>query len=247
MNKKKVVSIEDRIPKLKEARKKKANRRLIIYLCAFFLLISIIVYLQSPLSYVKQIKVKGNHYLSNENVIKLSGMTTKTNIWTLDKQNKTKQLKSNSVIKSVNIQRKLPKTIILNIEERDVVGYVRKGSMYQPVVDNGSILNEKSKRMVGDAPLLNEFNKEATFILMTEQLGKLDPKIRQLVSEIYWEPEKDSKDKIRLFMNDGFVVQSSISDFADKMDVYPSIISQLDPKDKGIIHIGVGAYFESFK
>ena len=38
MEKKNVVSIEDRIPKLKEARKKKANRRLHFLSIYFFLL-----------------------------------------------------------------------------------------------------------------------------------------------------------------------------------------------------------------
>ena len=47
-------------------------------------------------------------------------------------------------------------------------------------------------------------------------------------------------------MNDGYVVSGTIRDFADKMKVYPSIVSQLEPGSKGIIHIGVGVYFESF-
>lgn len=247
MNKKKVVSIEDRIPKLKEARKKKANRRLITYLCAFFLLISIIVYLQSPLSHIKHIKVKGNNFLENENVIELSGLTTKTNIWTLNKEEIARQLQVNPIIKSVEVDRNLPRTIVLKITERNIVGYVRKNDAYQPAIENGSILNVKSKRMTGDAPLLNDFKEDKSFKSMTKQLEKLDPAIRQLISEIYWKPKKENNDKIELLMNDGYVVQSTISGFAEKMDVYPSIASQLDPGSKGIIHIGVGAYFESIK
>ncbi|MCD8500622.1 MAG: hypothetical protein LRY71_01750 [Bacillaceae bacterium] len=36
MDKQKIVSLEDRIPKLKQQRKQRANRRLIIYLSTFF-------------------------------------------------------------------------------------------------------------------------------------------------------------------------------------------------------------------
>src|SRR5699024_9136771 len=102
MDKKTIVSIEDRIPKLKEARKKKANRRLIIYLCAFFLLISLIVYLQSPLSHVKHIEVNGNNFLTKKTVKKLSTVTKKTNIWTLSKNEIEKKLTDNPVIESVD-------------------------------------------------------------------------------------------------------------------------------------------------
>src|SRR5699024_4534490 len=85
MDKKTIVSNEDRIQKLREATKKKANRRLIMYLCAFFLLISVIVYLQSPLSHVKHIEVTGNNFLTKKTVKELSSVTKKTDIWTLSK------------------------------------------------------------------------------------------------------------------------------------------------------------------
>ena len=38
-----------------------------------------------------------------------------------------------------------------------------------------------------------------------------------------------------------WIAQSEIS---EKMEVYPSIVAQLDPNDEGIIHLGVGVYFE---
>src|SRR5690625_2410756 len=86
MEKKKVVSIEDRIPKLKQARKKKANRRLLFYLSLFFFLISVIVYLQSPLSYIHEIKIDGNEVVEEEEILIRSDITTSTNIWTINER-----------------------------------------------------------------------------------------------------------------------------------------------------------------
>src|SRR5699024_12476680 len=81
MEKEKVVSIEDRIPKLKESRKKKANRRLLFYLSIFFVLIAIIVYLQSQLSHIRHVDIQGNHELTEDEVIAESGLTMGDNIW----------------------------------------------------------------------------------------------------------------------------------------------------------------------
>src|SRR5699024_5011527 len=90
---KKVISIEDRIPKLKEERKKKANRRLIFYLTIFFILIACVVYLQSPYSNVKEITVTGNDVVPIEEIKELSGIDDETNIWMLQKRIEKKILK----------------------------------------------------------------------------------------------------------------------------------------------------------
>ncbi|MDY0396300.1 FtsQ-type POTRA domain-containing protein [Virgibacillus halophilus] len=90
---KNIVSIEDRIPKLKHARKKKANRRMISYICIFFCLISIIVYLQSPLSKIKKLAVTGNSYLTDQEIIQQSKLTKNTNIWSVNKKGNSPKIR----------------------------------------------------------------------------------------------------------------------------------------------------------
>src|SRR5690625_2198168 len=111
MEEKKIVSIEDRIPKLKEARKKKANRRLLFYLAIFFFLISIIVYLQSPLSYVKKIDVIGSEFVEEQDVIQYSEIKLNANLWMVNKNAVKKALESHPLIEQAEIQRRLPQTI----------------------------------------------------------------------------------------------------------------------------------------
>lgn len=77
MDKGKIVALEDRIPKLKEQRRRKANRRLIVLLCLFFTMIAVVAYVQSPLSHVKKITVIGNELLSKNEIIKYTEITKK--------------------------------------------------------------------------------------------------------------------------------------------------------------------------
>src|SRR5690606_24874535 len=106
MKQEKIVSIEDRIPKLKQARKKKANRRLIIYLSIFFLLIAIIVYMQSPLSHIKVINVEGIEHVDEQEILKRSELNTETNIWTVTKKSIEQRIEKHPVVSNVEIRKK---------------------------------------------------------------------------------------------------------------------------------------------
>lgn len=244
MKNKKIVSIEDRIPKLKQQRKKKANRRLIFYLSIFFLLISIVVYLQSPLSNIKTIEVNGNQFVTDEQIMEESDIKPRTNIWTINKKHILDAINNHPAIKSATVARKLPRTIEITVEEYKRVGYVVIENEQFPILSNGETL--PAQKSIGDAPLLIGFDEESYLKRMTNELNQLPKTILNLISEIHWTPKEGNNHKLLLYMNDGFLVDGTIRDFANKMQVYPSIVSQLDPDSKGIVHIGVGAYFEDF-
>lgn len=248
MAKKKVLSIEERIPRLKQERKKKANRRLIFYLSVFFVLISIIVYLQSPLSHVKKIEVKGNSYTADDQIKESSGISEDTNIWMISEEDIVQSISKNPIIQSVDVSKNLPRTIEIQVSEYSNVGYIKKDGNYFPLLGNGSVLTElKRKTTSGNAPIMIGFSNEEYLEKMAGELNKLPESILQLISEVHWKPTNDNKNKILLYMNDGYLVDGTMRDFAKNMRAYPSIVSQIKPGKKGIVHIGVGAYFEKFK
>lgn len=248
MDKKKIVSIEDRIPKLKQARRKKTNRRLVFYLSIFFVLISIIIYLQSPLSNVKDIKVKGNTIVSDKTIIEITKINNDTNIWTINSNKLNEKIEKSPIIKSVNIKRKLPSTILIDVSEYKVVGYVKTKNDYSAILENGNIVtSEENEFDLSNAPLFHNFKDEKILKRMTEELNELPEYLFDLISEIYWIPSKNNEYKVEMFMVDGFTVNTTIRGFSENMEVYPSIVSQLEANDKGIIHVGVNSYFESKK
>jgi len=246
MNRKKIVSIEDHIPKFKESRKKKQNRKLIIYLSIFFLVISLVIYIQSPLSRVNTVQVDGNALLSDQEVRKLSGISKDTNIWSVQKEQLSEKLENTPLIKSAVVSRNLPGTISIKIEEYERIGYVAEDKGFEPLFSSGKTIKKSMKKsMPGDAPILYGFKKSSKLKEMATELEKMNPSIRKLISEIHLTLKADNKkEEIELFMNDGLLVNADIDDFAKKMEIYPSIASQINPKTKGIVHIGVGAYFE---
>ncbi|MRG85490.1 cell division protein FtsQ/DivIB [Salinibacillus xinjiangensis] len=247
MTEKKVVSIENRIPKLKEQRKKKANKRLIFYLVLFFILIMIVLYLQSPLSHVKKISVVGNQFVEHDKIVELSNITTNDNIWNLEFEKIKSQIVSHEEIKDAEIERQLPSTVVISLEEYVRVGYVKENGRFSPILENGETLDKPVDVPKGDAPILIGWENSTYLSEMTSEIRKLSPSLSQQISEIHWIPEETNPYKIRLFMSSGQEVIGSIRNFSEKMSAYPSIVSQLEPDQQGVIHIDVGTFFVPYE
>lgn len=247
MTDKKIVSIEDRIPQLKKARKRKANRRFVMYLTMILLLVLVIVYIQSPLSYVKSIDVKGNHRVEESEIIAMSEISMDENYWGVELEQAKDQILQHPEISSVEIDRKWYNGYDITISELARVAYIREGDYYYPILEDGTMLKDQQlDQPLGDAPLLHDFERPEMLTLLTEQLKKLPESINQLLSEIYWIPNEINNYKILVYTADGHEVLPPIRDFSTKIKLYPSIASQIQPNQEGVIHIDVGAYFQPY-
>jgi cell division protein FtsQ len=248
MDKGKIVALEDRIPKLKEQRRRKANRRLIILLCLFFTLIAVVAYVQSPLSHVKKITIKGNELLSTEEIIKITKISKNTNIWSVKKDTISLTLQKMNVIKQAKVTIKWPNTVMIEIEERNKIAYLESEDSYFPVMENGKVLKDRKVAEIPvNAPILYKFKEGAILKEMVTALDELPVEVLNAISEIHYTPKKTDQYHISLFMNDGFEVSATLRTFSEKMIHYPSIISQLDPSIKGIIDLEVGSYFKAYE
>ncbi|MGG4490613.1 cell division protein FtsQ/DivIB [Metabacillus idriensis] len=246
MEKGKVVSLEDRVPKLKEHRKQKSNRRLILFLSVFFILILLVIYFQSPLSKVSSIDVAGNKTVSDEEIINMSGITEKSGFWSINEKEVNSALSDFEQIQNVKLDKQLPNKVTIVVEEYHKVAYIVKGDQYSPILENGKTLAPVEGTFPDDAPLLINWNEAEEIEEMAMELMSLPDSVKNAISEIYHTPEKTDPWHITLYMNDGFEVQASVRSFSKKMIDYPAIVSKLAPNSKGIIHMEVGTYFESY-
>ncbi|WP_163536718.1 FtsQ-type POTRA domain-containing protein [Gracilibacillus sp. YIM 98692] len=240
MAEKRVVSIEDRIPKLKQERKRKSNRRLIIYLTVFFLLIALVVYLQSPLSHVKEITVTGHKWVTTEEIISLSEVSGQSNYWGVNSTKVSQSIEQHPQIESVKVVKNFPNQIHLEVEELKHVGYVLEGNNIYPILANGDLLEDIGwENVESTVPFIKGFQNNYLDELVDE-LDRLSPKVMALISEILWTPSEGNPYKVTLFMTDGYEVESTIRNLSSYLDSYPSIISQLDNNESGKIKIDEG-------
>ncbi|PFA68959.1 cell division protein FtsQ [Bacillus sp. AFS015802] len=247
MKKENVVSLEDRIPKLKQHRKKKANRRLLFLLSLFFLMILSVVYFQSPLSHVNTVSVHGNELISNKTVLQKSGIDAGMNVWSVNRETTVEQLKKLPEVKDASVKLSFPNSYEITIQEYDKKAYLSKGNKFFVILENGKVLDKGIGAIPVDAPLLRGFEEDKVLAKMVKELGELPKEVQHLISEINLVPKKTDQYHLTLFMNDGFEVSATIRSFSEKMVHYPSIVSQLDPSVKGVIDLEVGSYFRAYE
>ncbi len=246
MEKQKIVSIEERIPKLKQQRKRKANRRLAIALLLFFTMILFIIYFQSPLSKVKSIAVSGNESYTMEEIRKYSGITTNSNIWKINRGKTGEKLEDLPEIKNAEVSVKLPNSVEIRITEYDKLAYLSVGKDFLPVLANGEILEEGiADEMPVNSPILIGFKEGDVLDEMILSMEELPGEILSSISEIHYRPSETDSYKIQLFMNEGYEIYATLRTFTEKMVHYPSIVSQLNSV-KGIIDLEVGSYFKAY-
>ena len=246
MQKGKVLSLEERIPQIKQLRRRKANRRLIFLLSLFFLLIAFVVYFQSPISQIHNIEVIGNESVPKKSIISISGIHIGDNIWKIDKKNAEKNILSLPEVKAVDIRLIFPNNLEVKLVERSVVAFMTEKNQFFPILDNGVILHKNRENAVS-APILTSFNEGTILNELVSQLKELPDEILNAISEIHYDPKETDQYHIYLFMNDGYEVNATIPTLSEKLVHYPSIISQLDPKMKGVIDIEVGSFFKAYE
>ncbi|GGH74526.1 cell division protein FtsQ [Pullulanibacillus pueri] len=248
MAEKKVIQLEDRIPKLKEQRRQKTNRRIIFYLTIFFILIMAVVYFESPLSNVKTIDISGNEYVDSPEIEKQSGVTTKSKIWDIDEKAVASKIKEIPMIKSADIESHFPSKVTIKVTEYKRVAFIQEDNHYLPVLSSGKVMEKVSGTALPySAPVIKKVEKGKTLTLLTRQLLKIEPATYNAISEIVFSPTTMNSDGIQLYMSDGNQVIVTISSLAEKMNKYYSSIAAAEKGKKGIIDLTLGATWKPFE
>ncbi|TFE03572.1 cell division protein FtsQ/DivIB [Jeotgalibacillus sp. R-1-5s-1] len=248
MDRKPVVSLEDRVPQLRQRRRKRANRRMSAVVLVFVLIILVVLYFQSPYSKIQTIQVSGNDILTEQQILEAGGFAAGDSFWTTDEESIKENLQENELIKLAEVKKDFPTTMTINIEEFEQTAYLRQEQAYTPVYENGFLGTPGPSELIrGSAPLLVGFDDTSLVEKLAASLSELPDEVLNSISEIHHSPTDVDDERIQIFMNDGFEVSAIIPTFADKMVHYGSIVSQLDPNVKGVIDLEVGSYFRAYE
>ncbi|MEG0288432.1 MAG: cell division protein FtsQ/DivIB [Carnobacterium sp.] len=248
-SKEKELSLENKLPKLKEKRRKEMQRRLISLLLLFSFAILVVVYFITPLSKVGRITVIGTNEVTDQAVIDASQIRSGDSLWeTFFSQKKRETLVKNQLpqVKSMQIEFDGLNSYELVVSEYKTVAYLEKENEYFNILENGKIVNESRKVSIGNPPIFIKFKEGKALNKMIEQYQLLNENIHNSISEVEYTPSKTDEYLITLYMNDGNQVVASITSFAEKMIYYPDIVQKIG-EGKGVINIEVGFYFTPFE
>ncbi|MBQ7605521.1 MAG: FtsQ-type POTRA domain-containing protein [Firmicutes bacterium] len=206
-------------PGLKKKKKKRRKKHYFLRLLVFIaVVVGIICLMTSSLFDVQKIEVEGNSYFTAEQVIARSGITQGVNIFfSIDKRGAKKGLMEDPYIKNVTVERKLPSTVVILVEERQETAAVPYTDKYIIVDGEGLILRTSEvepkipilmgltiKEMEPGKPLEVEENS-----VLNDTLGMVS--IMQQ-SEVYFKKIDISKVMVRAYVYDTLICQGMPED-----------------------------------
>jgi len=115
----------------------------------------------SPVFRMRELRVTGERHLSETDVAKLSGLTSRTNVLWVSGASVARRLEANPWIESAVVTRHLPGEIDIVIRERTAVARIAEtGGRFQLVAGDGAVLGSHGPSANG-VPILRPANRTA--------------------------------------------------------------------------------------
>lgn len=212
----------------------KASWRIIESLFFIFLLaLATFFFLQSSFFRVTDIKVSGLKQLKKDQVISLSGLAPGVNIFRSDLRQAQSKISLNPLVEEVQVTRKLPRTISVNIQERKPLAVIPDKGSFIIVGNDGFVLSMAKNFSTINLPILTGIkitNATPGKIISDEKiqialkyLQIMSLNLRAAVSEI----NLSDINNIRIYTIDGVEVRfGDDSRIADKIKLYGEVIGQ---------------------
>jgi len=220
--------------KMVKKKKLRIFRLLLIFLILGVFFLTIYFYFHMN---IQNIIIKGNHYLSDDEVIQTAGITNYPSFASTFSPSMKKRLMHIPLIEKVEIKRSFYHVLMIQIQERQPL--FRKLENGKVVLDN---YKEVELDKVYSLPTLMNYVPNTKYKKFVLGMKKIHTDILGQVSEIEYQPNEHDKDRFLLYMNDGNSVYLTLTKFA-MLNYYNDVITQLEGK-KGILYLDSGNHFK---
>src|SRR4051794_2450462 len=126
----KVIDIEERIPSMREKRRRKTNKKFLFMLALFVGALLAILYFQSPFSKVGEINVSGAVLNEQTFYKEQSGLTEDNPLWSFRTEEIEETLSAIDGVQQADVSRKWFRNIEIIITEWEPVAYIEENGQY---------------------------------------------------------------------------------------------------------------------
>lgn len=221
------------------------GERVLKLILLFGTVLVLMLYIISPLSKVKSIRVVGNAELSQAQVEAATQVHPGRYIWGVMATHKAISQQAhqrNPQVKSVAIKATGARSLQIQVKENPIVGTVEIGQKDYNVLANGQLQLAKDDN---SKIQYQHFGKDRQKLKKTAvQIGRLKPVVRNGISAISYQPTKNAPNRLVIYMRDGNTVYANMNTVGKKMAYYPAIAATM--KKAGVVDLQVGAYSYSY-
>lgn len=234
-------------------RKRRPNWKALLFVVIFFVLVMLAGFLQSPLSAVSSIEVKGIHQVRYEDILRTAKIEKGVSFWKINKTDAAQAiLAAFPIVQSVDVQVSWTGEVVIAVVEKGISGTLVAPDGFYRVLQDGTALKPEDKGDTGNVPLISmdklpkvEAGKKVAsgdLLELVEQIPEVERGVLDQISEIRITADGPWK----VFMRDKFEVRIPPRQFADKMKGYAKYRDGLGQKAQpGIIDLQSN-FFKSY-
>ncbi|MFR4985858.1 MAG: cell division protein FtsQ/DivIB [Lachnospirales bacterium] len=223
-------------------------KKIYIYILMSIALVALIFMLLmlSPWLNIQNIEVNGLETIEKPDIIRQMKLDKTTNILSFNSLIAKRRLKSNYYIQDIKVTKKLPNTVIINVTERKIVGYIPYISDYIYIDKDGMVIDVKSSYtqplpiiygLKFDSFIIGENLKtdnDEAFEIVMEITNSI--KDKEYLKEILKIDVSDLED-IHLYMENLDIVLGNREAINIKMNTLNEILKNFTPTEKGFLYI----------
>lgn len=218
---------------------KKIKRRKIKFGRVFLVLIVLFLFIYLLMSIckfpIKNIYIKGNNILDDQEIIEILGIQNYPSILKTTTIGMENKLEKSIYIKKAKIRKTFLREIYITIEDNNPL-------FYDSNKKKTILLNKKETKKDLNAPILINYIPDTIYNNFIDKMIKLDSQIVKRISEIKYDPNEVDEERFLLTMSDGNYVYLTLEKF-EELNNYVEIIKTVNNK-KGILYLDSGEYFK---
>lgn len=224
------ADLDKRKKMVRRKKRKRTFKRILMIAVLILLGYGVYKFDSSASSRVNKIYVKGNNILNEEEIIKSANLAVNDRIYLRLPSSYKRKLEKNSLIKSANVKILYrEQTVLINVIEEESIAYQRKP---EPVIYFENLeqleLSPENEHATNTLPLITNVNDEAMSLKIVNNLKDVNQAARLSISEIIHINDKLEEESLKLVMNHGYYVFTSVETLP-LLDNYATIISGTKP------------------
>lgn len=237
------AKISASLSSLQAERRRSLRRRLGLIMTISILAIAALGYYISPLANISTVKVVGATDLPVKEIVKISKIKASDKVFDYLFQQKDlsqKLSRKYPEIQSAQVHLGHVNQLILQINERKTLGYLKDGDSYRKILDNGKLATKSVKwaQVDQDKPVFVGYSKSAPLKEDLKLFDSLPKTFKDQVKLLSGNTRRDSQ--VILVMKDGNVIIGNISTLKSKVKYYDTI--KLKAGKNSLIDLEIGAF-----
>ena len=234
----------------KKKKKKRKKKRYLLKFVIFLLAVAAVVFfLRSDFFNIEKVNVLNNDHYTEEQIIQMVGIKTGDNLFEFTARGLKKKLAEDPYIETVEVSRKLPHTLEINVKEREENIVVPYGEKFIVADYEGMVL-----RVADSAPDLTVVNNlepekpEPGSALEVKETQILTDTLNMLKDveevDLYFKKISVSQHSVKAYIYDNLIVEGSYDNISENLGNLSIVIDDLHKKKikRGTIKVSGNGY-----